>query len=96
MTNTSQQPDHPRRIRAQFKTWIVRDKENPLMPEIPGTYTIEIRLGESGRHSRYKAMIGTILKQFAQDFPLSKLADCKSYVRSHFKEQLTDWEVIEK
>jgi len=94
--STSQQPEHPRRIQAQFKTWIVRDREAPLVTEIPGTFTIEIRLSERGRQSRYKAMVGTTLQEFKEHYPLSKLRDCKSYVRSQFKEQITDWEVIEK
>ena len=94
--STSQQPYLPRGLRAQFKTWIVRKEGNLLMTEIPGTFTIEIRLSEKGRHSRYLAMVATTLQKFQETFPLSKLADCKSYVRSQFKEQLTDWEVIEK
>ena len=95
MTNTSQQPYLPRRIRATFKTWLIR-RENAMLSEIPGSWTIEIRLSERGRQSRYRAMVGTTLQEFQEDFPMSKLADCKSYVRSQFKEQLTEWEVIEK
>jgi hypothetical protein len=95
VTNTSQQPYLPRTIQATFKTWIVR-KENAILSEIPGSWTIEIRLSERGMQSRYKAMVGTVLQEFQEDFPMSKLADAKSYVRSQFKEQLTEWEVIEE
>jgi hypothetical protein len=94
--NIFEQPDRPNRIRATFETWIVRKEGDLLMREIPGTFIIEIRLSEKGRRSVFKAMVRTTLQEFAEVFPLSKLVDCKSYVRSHFKKQLTEWEVIEK
>jgi hypothetical protein len=91
--STSQQPYQPHRIRAQFHTWIISEQ---MDVRVEGRFAIEIRMSEVGRRSKYRAFIADTLQPLPKTFGLSKLADCKSYVRSQFKEQLTDWEVIEK
>ena len=82
---------------ATFETWIVK-KDNALLSEIPGRFTVEIRLVSSGSGRkvgyRYHAHIGTVLNQFAETFAESKLGDCKAYIRDQFKRQVSDWEAV--
>lgn len=89
---TPLQPYRPLRLRATFETWIIH--QDLLAREIPGKFEIEIRMSETGRRSVFKAMVVPTLQQFEKGFPLSKLADCKSYVSSQFKKQLTEWEEV--
>jgi hypothetical protein len=105
---TSQQPDHPRRLRAQFKGWRVEEKprrsgepakyslSKPLADEIIGPFTLDIVMDAVDHASRYRVYVIPTHQRLRKTFGLSKLQDAKSYVRSQFKEQLTDWEVIEK
>ena len=80
------------RLTATFQTWLVKkDANTVIMSEIPGTFEIEIRRVERGRSSRYAAMVGNTLQEFAVDFRQNQLKECKQYVAAQFKKQLTEW-----
>lgn len=84
-----------RRLTATFQTWIVKKDSNATFArEIPGTFEIEIRLVERGRSSRYAAMMGTTLQEFAVDFRQNQLEECKQYVKAQFKTQVSEWREI--
>ena len=102
-------PEQPRRIRAQFAGWIVQEKppkrnappdkfpmSEPLVREIAGPFTIEIVLDAVGYQSRYRALVIPTQQRMRKTFGLFQLKNCKEYVSSQFKKQLTEWEVIEK
>lgn len=110
MTNDPRTPYLPSRIRATFYGWLILDdprKEGPyadtrfaatsepLVREINAEFEIEIQLEDRGRFGRYvprlaqtKHQLGT--KTFAQ----SKLDECKGFIRSQFKRQVTEWEEV--
>ena len=69
-------------------------KPEPLVREIHGKFTIEIRLSEVGRRSIYRAMVADTLQKFEKTFGLSALPECKSYVESQFKRKLSDWQEV--
>ena len=80
------------RLTATFQTWLVKKDANATFTrEIPGTFEIEIRRVERGRSSRYAAMLGNTLQEFAVDFRQNQLKECKQYVAAQFKKQLTEW-----
>ena len=92
------QPYRPYRLRAEFETWVItyEHPSNPvfLAREIPGKFTIEIRLSELGRRSIYRAMVADTLQKFEKTFSLSALPECKNYVESQFKRKLSDWQEV--
>ena len=88
------QPYRPYRLRAEFETWVMPSNPVFLAREIPGKFTIEIRLSELGRRSIYRAMVADTLQKFEKTFSLSALPECKSYVESQFKRKLSDWQEV--
>lgn len=73
-----------------------------LKRTIPGKFVIEIRMGEAGRRTIFQAMVAGTLQntdchvylKFGKQFAQSALDECKDFVRTSFREQLTDWEEI--
>ena len=97
----TEQPYRPTRFRATFETWVLpgapktlTEDDTRLAKEIPGKFTIEIRLSELGRRSIYRAMVADTLQKFEKTFSLSALPECKSYVESQFKRKLSDWQEV--
>ncbi len=98
-----QQPYRPYRLRATFETWVLNrfkkqddilQNANKLATEVPGQFVVEIRLGDEGRKSVYKPVLAGTLQGFNRTFSMSALPECKSFVSSHFKKQLTEWEEV--
>ncbi len=79
-------------FRATFETWLIAHDEMTLVRQIPGRYTIEIRLKESGGRSIYRAYVLPTLQPLQKTFGLSQLRECKVYVESQFKKKISDWE----
>ena len=67
-------------------------KDTRLAKQIPGIFQLEIRTRELGRRTVYQAMVGQTLQPFDRVFALSALDECKRFVASQFKKQVTDWE----
>ena len=90
-------PYRPERLAATFEDWIVR-KNNALLTELSGTFTVEIRLLPVGKGRRvkyrYHAHVGTAANTFPETFAESKFEGCKAYVESQFKRKVKDWEEI--
>jgi len=75
------------RIAATFEGW----KLHPDFKPVLGPFLIEIRLSERGRRSIYRAIVGGTLQEFAKEFKLNELEECKSYVKAQFEKQVTEW-----
>jgi hypothetical protein len=83
-------PYRPPRLSATFEGWKLGEGLEP----VKGPFRVEIRLSETGRRSRFKAMIADTLQRFPKDFPVSELDECRSYVECQFKRKVKDWEEI--
>ena len=97
MSSSPLSPYRPTRLRATFEDWIVNeDAGGPMLKRttIPGKFVIEIRMGEAGRRTIFQAMVAGTLQKFGKQFAQSALDECKCFVRTSFREQLTDWEEI--
>lgn len=96
MSSSPLSPCRPTRLRATFEDWIVNeDAGGPMLKRtIPGKFVIEIRMGEAGRRTIFQAMVAGTLQKFRKQFAQSALDECKDFVRTSFREQLTDWEEI--
>lgn len=96
MSSSPLSPYRPTRLRATFEDWIVNeDAGGPMLKRtIPGKFVIEIRMGEAGRRTIFQAMVAGTLQKFGKQFAQSALDECKDFVRTSFREQLTDWEEI--
>lgn len=96
MSSRPLSPYRPTRLRATFEDWIVNeDAVGPMLKRtIPGKFVIEIRMGEAGRRTIFQAMVAGTLQKFGKQFAQSALDECKDFVRTSFREQLTDWEEI--
>lgn len=96
MSSSPLSPYRPTRLRATFEDWIVNeDAGGPMLKRtIPGKFVIEIRMGEAGRRTIFQAMVAGTLQKFGKQFAQSALDECKYFVRTLFREQLTDWEEI--
>jgi hypothetical protein len=84
-----------KRLCAQFETWIVK-KPGAIVSELPGKFSIEIRLlpiGKGGAY-RYHIFAGTAASQFAGTFAESKLEDAKNFVEAQFKRRISQWEEL--
>lgn len=81
----------PKKIRAQFDTWIVR-KPNALVSEIPGKFTVEIRPVYHGKRFFLHVVCQPGMLQFPEFFPESKVSEAMAYAESHFKARVSPWE----
>lgn len=77
-------------LRATFETWKVT-KPGAILPSIPGTFTVEVRLIPDGKRYRYHAHVGTVLNEFSETFAESKLDECKAYIEKQFEKKIVDW-----